>query len=84
MLFEELFDVRGQVRRKKTETASCLFITLVAKSVLLRLLVRCLLRILMVRLHGFMTDACVMGVVCVFAHSFCFLCCVEGLLLRVV
>ena len=51
MLSVELFDVRGQVRRKKTETASFLFTVLVRTKRLLRLLVRCLLRILMVRLH---------------------------------
>ncbi len=51
MLFVELFDVRGQVRRKKTNTDDCLFSWLVRRKRLLRLLVRCLLRILMVRLH---------------------------------
>ncbi len=51
MLFVEVFDVRGQVRRKKTNTDGCLFIGLVPTRRLLRLLVRCLLRILMVRLH---------------------------------
>ncbi len=52
MLFVEVFDVRGQVRRKKTNTADgCLFTWLVQTKRLLRLLVRCLLRILMVRLH---------------------------------
>ncbi len=51
MLFVELFDVRGQVRRKKTNTDSCLFTGLANTNRLFRLLVRCLLRILMVRLH---------------------------------
>ena len=51
MLFVEVFDVRGQVRRKKTVTVVCLFTLLVPTKRLLRLLVRCLLRILMVRLH---------------------------------
>ena len=51
MLFVEVFDVRGQVRRKKTNTGSCFFTGLVRSKRLLRLLVRCLLRILMVRLH---------------------------------
>ncbi len=84
MLSVELFDVRGQVRRKNAFVVNCLFILPSSITTLLRLLVRCLLRILMVRLHDRMTDACVMCVVCVFAHSFCFLCYVEGLLLRVV
>ena len=51
MLFVEVFDVRGQVRRKKTKTDGCLFMLLVETKRMLRLLVRCLLRILMVRLH---------------------------------
>ncbi len=51
MLFVEVFDVRGQVRRKKTKADGCLFTWLVCFKRLLRLLVRCLLRILMVRLH---------------------------------
>ena len=51
MLFEEVFDVRGQVRRKKTNSDGFLFTWLVRTKRLLRLLVRCLLRILMVRLH---------------------------------
>ncbi len=51
MLFVELFDVRGQVRRKKTNTDGFLFTGLVRTKRLLRLLVRCLPRILMVRLH---------------------------------
>ena len=51
MLFVELFDVRGQVRRKKTKTDGCLFTGFVRSKRLLRLLVRCLLRMLMVRLH---------------------------------
>ena len=51
MLFVEVFDVRGQVRRKKTKADGCLFTGLVPTKLLLRLLVRCLLRILMVRLH---------------------------------
>ena len=51
MLFVEVFDVRGQVRRKRTNTERCLFTGLVQNKRLLRLLVRCLLRILMVRLH---------------------------------
>ncbi len=46
MLFVEVFDVRGQVRRKKTGTDGCLFTGLVRSKRLLRLLVRCLLRIL--------------------------------------
>ena len=58
MLFVELFDVRGQVRRKKTNTDSCLFLWLVKTKRLLRLFLRCLLRILMVRLH----DCCGMHV----------------------
>ena len=58
MLFVEVFDVRGQVRRKKTEEDGCLFTGLVRSKRLLRLLVRCLLRILMVRLH----DCCGMDV----------------------
>ena len=51
MLFVEVFDVRGQVRRKKTKWDGSHFIWLVQTKLLLRLLVRCLLRILMVRLH---------------------------------
>ena len=51
MLFVEVFDVRGQVRRKKTKSDGFLFTGLVPTKRLLRLLVRCLLRILMVRLH---------------------------------
>ena len=51
MLFVEVVDVRGQVRRKKTKTDGCLFTWLANTKRLLRLLVRCLLRILMVRLH---------------------------------
>ncbi len=51
MLFVEVFDVRGQVRRKKTNTEGCLFTWLVQSKRQLRLLVRCLLRILVVRLH---------------------------------
>ena len=51
MFFVELFDVRGQVRRKKTYAEGCLFTMLVPTKRLLRLLVRCLLRMLMVRLH---------------------------------
>jgi hypothetical protein len=51
MLFVEVFDVRGQVRRKKANTDGFLFTRLVQTKRLLRLLVRCLLRILMVRLH---------------------------------
>ena len=51
MLFVELFDVRGQVRRKKTKTDGCLFMWLLNTKRLLRLFMRCLLRILMVRLH---------------------------------
>ena len=51
MLFVELFDVRGQARRKKTNTDGFLFTGLVRSKLLLRLLVCCLLRILMVRLH---------------------------------
>ena len=51
MLFVEVFDVRGQVRRKKTNTVSCLLAGLANTKRLLRLLMRCLLRILMVRLH---------------------------------
>ena len=51
MLFVEVFDVRGQVRRKKTKTGSCLYTGLVETKRLLRLLVRCLMRILVVRLH---------------------------------
>ena len=52
MLFVEVFDVRGQVRRKQPKAVCCLFTWLVKTKRLLRLLVRCLLRILMVRLHG--------------------------------
>ncbi len=51
MFFVELFDVRGQVRRKHPKADGCLFTWLVRSKRLLRLLVRCLLRILMVRLH---------------------------------
>ena len=51
MLFEEVFDVRGQVRRKKTKSDGYLFTWLVRSKRLFRLLVRCLLRILMVRLQ---------------------------------
>ena len=51
MLFVEVVDVRGQVRRKKTNTDGFLFTRLVRSKRLLRLLVRCLLRILVVRLH---------------------------------
>ena len=58
MLFVELFDVRGQVRRKKNETEGCLFTGLVQTKRLLKLFMRCLLRILMVRLH----DCCGMHV----------------------
>ena len=58
MLFVEVFDVRGQVRRKKTEADGCLFTRLARTTLLFRLLVRCLLRILMVRLH----DCCGMHV----------------------
>ena len=78
MLFVEVVDVRGQVRRKKTKTDGCLFTGLVPTKRLLRLLVRCLLRILMVRLH----DCCGMDVgwvLCCLRLLFCFLCCVEGL-----
>ena len=46
-----MFDVRGQVRRKKTKAVCCPFTWLVRTKLLLRLSVRCLLRILMVRLH---------------------------------
>ena len=58
MLFVEVFDVRGQVRRKKSETDGCFFTGLVKTKRLLRLFVLCLLRILMVRLH----DCCGMHV----------------------
>ena len=51
MLFVEVFDVRGQVRRKQPKTDGFLFTWLVRTKRLFRLLVRCLLRILMVRLH---------------------------------
>ena len=51
MLFVEVFDVRGQVRRKKTNTERCLYTGLVEIKRQLRLLVRCLLRILMARLQ---------------------------------
>ena len=58
MHFVEVFDVRGQVRRKKTKSDGCLFTWLVETKRLLRLFVRYLLRILMVRLH----DCCGMHV----------------------
>ena len=51
MLFVEVFDVRGQVRRKKNKTDGCLFTWLVNTKRLLMLFLLCLLRILMVRLH---------------------------------
>ena len=51
MIFEEVFDVRGQVRRQKSETDGCFFIGLLKKKGLLRLFLLCLLRILMVKLH---------------------------------
>jgi hypothetical protein len=44
-------DVRGQERRRRTNTAGCLFIEHVPTMLLSRLLLLCWLRILMVRLH---------------------------------
>ena len=44
-------DVRGQERRRRTTTASCLFTRHVPSMRLSRLLLLCWLRILMVRLH---------------------------------
>ncbi len=51
MILLIVVDVRGQERRRRTRTASCLFIGHLPTRRLSRLLLLCWLRILMVRLH---------------------------------